>query len=218
MSGPRAIQGNWAQPTKRVLNAGSGPRSNRQLHSVFTGAAWCDVRLDVDSQADPDLVGSIVDMAAFVPTGSFDAVWSSHSLEHLYAHEVPLALSEFLRILKPDGFALITSPDLEAVATIMLEHGLDHTAYLSPVGPITPHDMLFGHSASVARGNTYMAHKTGFTCAALGQRLVDVGFPMVLVKRDKLDLWALAFKENADKLAIQRELKSYGLDMFGEPE
>src|SRR5665213_540831 len=40
--------------------------------------------------------------------------------------------------------------------------------YTSPAGPITPLDMLFGHSDSIASGHLYMAHKTGFTCASLG--------------------------------------------------
>jgi SAM-dependent methyltransferase len=207
-----------AQSVKRVLNAGSGPPSNRQLHPIFVNADWREVRLDVDRQARPDLVGSIVDMTTIVPTGDFDAIWSSHSLEHLYAHEVPLALVEFVRILKPNGFALITSPDLEAVVSLLLQRGLDEAAYISPMGPITPRDMLFGHGGSIARGKESMAHKTGFTCASLGHLLANAGFAVVLVKRDKLDLWALALKDEADKVAIQRSLKACGLDMFDEVE
>ena len=205
-----------APPVRRVLNAGSGPPSNRQLHAIFTNPGWQEIRLDIDPEARPDLVGSIMNMAALVPNGSFDAVWSSHSLEHLYSHEVPRALAEIVRVLKPEGFALITSPDLEAVASLILERDLHGTAYISPVGPITPHDMLFGHSGSVAQGRHYMAHKTGFTCTSLGQLLADAGFAVVLVKRDRLDLWALALMESADKAAIQRDLKACGLDMLDE--
>ena len=149
---------------------------------------------------------------------SFDAVWSSHSLEHLYAHEVPRALSEFVRVLKPDGFALITSPDLETVAALVVERGLEHTAYMSPAGRSHPIDMLFGHSASIARGMTFMAHNTGFTSMSIGNALASAGFAEVLVKRDRFDLWALALMQEADKEAIQQDLKTYGLDMFDEPE
>jgi hypothetical protein len=63
-----------------------------------------------------------------------------------------------------------------------------------------------------------MAHKTGFTCALLGQRLLDAGFPIVLAKRERLDLWAIALMENADKSALQRQCKAAGLDMFDEAE
>lgn len=200
----------------RVLNAGSGPRSPRQLHSVFRDKVWREVRLDIDPLTEPDLIGSITDMRAFAPARSFDAIWSSHSLEHLHAHEVPLALSEFRRVLKPDGFALITSPDLEAVAGLLLEHGLDHIAYTSPSGPITPRDMLFGHAESIARGKLYMAHNTGLTGASLGKLLLDAGFSTVLAKRERLDLWVVALMDKADKAGVQRRLKVAGLDMSDE--
>jgi SAM-dependent methyltransferase len=215
---PRSNVWQVARPPhpKRVLSAGSGPASSRQLHPAFRAEMWQEVRFDIDPQVKPDLVGSITDMSKLIPTRSFDGVWSSHSLEHLYAHEVPAALGEFRRILKPDGFALITSPDVESIASIILDHGLDYVAYISPMGPITPRDMLFGHSASIERGSTYMAHNTGFTCGTLGQHLLDAGFPVVLVKREGFALWALALMEDADKVAIQRDLKMAGLDMFDD--
>jgi SAM-dependent methyltransferase len=207
-----------ARPVKRVLNAGCGPQSARQLHPAFRRNVWEEVRLDLDAQAKPDVISSITDMRERVLSESFDAVWSSHSLEHLHAHEVPAALSEFKRVLKPSGFALITSPDLESIASMILEHGPNHVAYISPMGPITSLDMLFGHSGAIAQGKILMAHKTGFTCASLGQLLVEAGFSIVLAKRERLDLWALALREEADKNAIQRDLSSAGIDMFDDPE
>ncbi|HTQ82682.1 MAG TPA: methyltransferase domain-containing protein [Pseudolabrys sp.] len=173
--------------------------------------AWREIRIDIDPQAKPDMVASITDMRS-IASRSFDAIWSSHTLEHLYAHEVPIALAELRRVLKSDGFALITSPDLEAAASLILDHGLDHVAYTSPAGPITPLDVLFGHSASIARGHHYMAHKTGFTCASLGQRFVDAGFPTVLVKQAGLDLWVLGLMPEADQAGIQSQLTTVGLD------
>jgi SAM-dependent methyltransferase len=205
------------QRAKRVLNAGSGPHSARALHPVFCTPEWQQVRLDIDPESMPDVAGSLIDMNAF-PAHSFDAVWSSHSLEHLYKHEVPLALAEFKRVLRPDGFALITCPDLEAVAELVVRHGLDHVAYTSPMGPITTLDMIFGHSASIARGKVYMSHNTGFTCARLGQSLLDAGFATVLAKREGFDLWAVGLMDEADKRAIQEVLHLAGLDMFEHAE
>jgi SAM-dependent methyltransferase len=199
---------------KRVLNAGSGPPSARQLHPVFSRDSWTEIRLDIDPLVKPDLVGSVTDMVQLVSSAGLDAVWSSHSLEHLRAHEVPQALSEFRRVLKPDGFALITSPDLETVASLILERGLDAHVYTSAMGPITPHDMLFGHSDSIERGKVFMAHNTGFTSSTLGQLLVDACFETILVKREQLDLWALAFMPECDKKAIQSELAAAGLNML----
>jgi SAM-dependent methyltransferase len=202
---------------KRVLNAGSGASSPRRLHPVFDPARWEETRLDIDPRTRPDIVGSVVDMRLKVPAQSFDAVWCSHILEHLYAHEVPAALAEFQRVLKPDGFALITCPDLETVAAMIVSEGLDSEAYRSPAGPITPLDMLFGHSASLALGHVHMAHNTGFTCARLGGLLASSGFPTVLAKRDQFDLWALALMQDAAKERIQQQLHSCGLDMFDAP-
>jgi len=207
------LLGRGPKSLKRVLNAGSGSYAARKLHPVFTRDIWQEVRMDIDPQAKPDIVSSITDMRSSCAPQSFDAVWASHTLEHLYAHEVPLALAEFKRVLRPDGFVLTTSPDLEAVASLIFDAGLDHVAYTSPAGPITPLDMLFGHSDSIARGQSFMAHKTGFTCASLGRRFVDAGFPTTLVKRHGLDLWALGLMQEADQASIQRKLVTAGLDL-----
>jgi SAM-dependent methyltransferase len=207
----------FERSARRVLNAGCGPRSSRQLHRVFREHVWRELRLDIDPQTSPDFVGSITDMSELLASRSVDAVWSSHSLEHLHAHEVPPALSEFRRVLKPDGFALITSPDLEAISACLLEHGPEHVVYTSPMGPITAHDMLFGHARSIAQGKLSMAHNTGFTCASLGRRLLEAGFPVILAKRERFDLWALALMEEADKASVQRQLNAAGLDMLDEP-
>lgn len=201
---------------KSVLNVGSGPRSGNSLHASFQSRGWREVRIDIDPTTFPDVVGSFIDMRASISSGSFDAVWSSHSLEHLYSHEVPLALSEFRRILKFDGFALIRCPDLEVVASVLLDHGPDGAAYVSPLGPITPLDILFGHSASIAAGKQHMAHKTGFTAARLGQLLLDAGFATVLTRTERFDLWAIALMGRADKSAIRRQLEGVRFDMFDD--
>ena len=202
------------KPLKRVLNAGSGHPSSGKLHPFFARKTWQETRIDIDPHSKPDIVGSITELGSSCAPQSFDAIWSSHTLEHLYAHEVQTALSEFRNVLRPDGFALVTSPDLEAVASLILDHGLDRVAYTSPAGPITPLDMLFGHSGLIAQGHRFMAHKTGFTCASLGQHLVDAGFPVAVVKRDGLNLWALSLMREAKQDEIQRDLLAAGLDLF----
>jgi hypothetical protein len=78
--------------------------------------------------------------------------------------------------------------------------------------------MLFGHSASIARGQLYMAHNTGFTSASLGRYFIEAGFPIVLVKRQQLDLWALGLMQEADQLGIQDKLLAAGLDLSKEAD
>jgi SAM-dependent methyltransferase len=177
---------------KVVLHVGCGWSSRRKLHAVFRDEGWREVRLDIDRAVAPDIVASLTDMAA-VEGASVDAVWSSHNLEHVPAHDVPTALAEFKRVLKPGGFALLTLPDLQRVAELIAEDKPDILAYTSPSGPITPLDMVYGHGRALALGNTFMAHRTGFTARTLGEALVRAGFRQADVWRQGFDLWAVAF-------------------------
>src|SRR5262249_44634954 len=136
-------------PLKTVLHVGCGEYLALKLHETFRTPEWREVRLDIDPNARPDIIGNITDMG-MVESASVDAVWSSHNLEHLYAHEVPLALAEFYRVLKPDGFLLITMPDLQQVAAFVAQGRLEDTLYVSPAGPISAIDVIYGHRASVA--------------------------------------------------------------------
>ena len=185
-----------AGPAKVVLNVGCGYPARQGLHPSFHGGEWRELRLDIDRSVEPDIVCSMIDMQP-VATGSVDAVWSSHNLEHLHRHEVPIALAEFVRVLRPGGFMLLTLPDLQRIAELIVEDGLEDEAYRSPSGPITPLDMIYGHTPSLARGNEYMAHKTGFTARTLRQLLIDAGFAGVTLQRDGFALWARAFKPAA---------------------
>jgi hypothetical protein len=178
---------------RTVLHVGCGPRMVGVLHPLFRAPGWTEVRLDIDPSVAPDIVASIVDMEG-VQSSSVDAVWSSHNLEHLYPHEVLPALTEFFRVLNSDGFALITVPDLECVAELVAAGRLLDPAYNSPAGPITPLDMLFGHRASLARGNLFMAHHTGFSAKSLSLALLQAGFKGVKVERCDFALWAIAEK------------------------
>jgi SAM-dependent methyltransferase len=199
---------------KRVLNAGSGPHEVDRLHPVFRNSDWTEVRYDVDKRVKPDIVGSIVDLGS-IGNATFDAIWCSHNLEHLYTHDVPKALAEFRRVLRPDGFALICTPDLETIAELVVSGHLEDVAYQSSAGSITALDMLYGFSASIERGNLFMSHHTGFTTDRLGRLLVDSGFSEVLVKRGPCyDLWALALMPKANKKNVLLHLRANMLDLF----
>jgi SAM-dependent methyltransferase len=177
---------------KQVLNAGSGAAGAGRVASVFPPALWNEVRLDIEPRTRPDIVGSFADMRGAVADARFDALYSSHAIEHLYAHEVIPALREFLRVLKPDGFALVSCPDLAAIARQLLDGGAEGIAYQSPAGPIRPIDMLYGHSESIGAGHIAMAHNTGFTAPRLGRVALASGFAEVrVIEGANFDLWAL---------------------------
>lgn len=167
---------------KTVLNVGCGPRAITVIGTVFPAEEWRELRLDIDPAAEPDIVASMTDMPA-VRDGSVDAVWSSHNLEHLDAHEVPRALREFLRVLRPGGHLLLTVPDLQAVATLVAADRADEPLYQSAVGPVYPLDVLYGFGPALAAGNHFMAHRTGFTPRRLGTLLQEVGFEPAAIWR-----------------------------------
>lgn len=179
---------------RTVLHVGCGHRLPQRLHKHFHGPKWREIRLDIDPAVNPDILCSITNMSP-VATASVDAVWSSHNLEHVYRHEVPKALGEFIRVLKPGGLLLLTVPDLQQVAELVVADQLEQQAYMSPSGPVTPLDMIFGHTPSLVRGHRFMAHKTGFTRQSLYKLLSEAGFVEVRVRRGgSFDLWAAADK------------------------
>jgi predicted SAM-dependent methyltransferase len=183
-----------AVPDKIVLNVGCGYPLRQRLHPLFQGPEWRELRLDIDPGVEPDIVCSMTAMSP-VASGSVDAIWSSHNLEHLHRHEVPVALAEFCRVLKPQGLLLLTLPDLQQVAELVVADRLEHESYMSPSGPVTALDMIFGHTPSLARGHSFMAHKTGFTPTTLGALLLDAGFIEIRLRRGQsFDLWASALK------------------------
>lgn len=174
-----------------VLHVGCG--QSRLAQTPFARMDWQEIRLDINPNVEPDVIGTITNMES-VENGSVDAVFSSHNIEHLYPDEVPLALNEFKRVLKPSGFALITCPDLRSVCALVAKDKLTEPAYISPAGPISPIDILYGHRASMQAGNRYMAHRCGFTAKVLTGTLQAAGFPQVasLSRPNAFDLWALA--------------------------
>lgn len=177
-----------------VLHVGCGPATKANMKG-FNSDDWKELRFDIDKDVAPDIIGTLTDMAA-VETSSVDAVYSSHNIEHIYAHEVPKALSEFSRVLKPDGIAVVTCPDLQAVGEAVAQNRLLEPLYTSPVGPISAIDILYGHRASIAAGNQFMAHKCGFTFPVLSDAFISAGFKSTFGGRRPMafDLWLVAFK------------------------
>lgn len=162
----------------KVLHVGCG---GGKVTSHFDG--WEEVRLDINPEAKPDIVASMVDLGDI---GTFDAVYCSHSLEHLYPHEVKKALAEFKRVT-PNGFVFLVVPDLEGVTLS------DEVLYQSGAGPVTAIDMFYGYT-NWLEGTPAMAHHTGFTKAILERALAEAGFAVISVVRDDIyNLVAIAF-------------------------
>ena len=191
------------------LHVGCGPKRKAQTTPAFNTPAWNEVRFDIDPSVAPDIIGTMTDMSA-VATESVDAVFSSHNIEHVYPHEVPVVLAEFKRVLKPDGFVIITCPDLVSVAKLIADDKLMEPAYVSNAGPISPLDILYGHRASMSRGNLFMAHKGGFSAKSLSGALKSAGFASIaaLARPGAFDLWAAASKKALEETAMKTLLVS----------
>lgn len=179
---------------KTFLHVGCGNARKDHTTKGFNTPDWNELRLDIDESVDPDIVGTMLNMSA-IADASVDAVFSSHNIEHLYPHEVAIALAEFKRVLKNDGFVVITCPDLQSICALVAEDKLTETAYVSPAGPIAPLDILYGHRQAMMQGNLYMAHRCGFTQKVLAGTLRAAGFAAVASMRREhpcYDLYAVA--------------------------
>lgn len=144
-----------------------------------------ETRLDISPACRPDIVASMTSLGSI---GPFEAVYSSHSLEHLYPHEVPVALREFRRVLTDGGKAVIIVPDLEDVRPT------EEPLYETSAGPVCGLDLIYGMSRLIPN-DRHMAHHSGFTKETLGDALAAASFSHVEISRvANFSLMAVAIK------------------------
>jgi protein O-GlcNAc transferase len=191
---------------KKALHVGCSTLTLEHAPKYFHSNEWVEVRYDIDPSVKPDIIGSITDMHA-VATGSMDAIYSSHNLEHVFPHEVDRVLKEFFRALKSNGLCIVAVPDLLQIAPLIAEDKLEDMAYLSPAGPITPLDMLYGLRTAIERGQHYMAHKTGFTPKTLGNYFLNAGFKWVEYFQSNFALTVIAYPEVPEKKRLAQDKK-----------
>ena len=160
---------------KTFLNVGCGPVDIPKIKG-FDNDDWKEIRFDVDKNVNPDILGTLTDMK-LVATKSVDAIYSSYNIDHLYSHEVPVALKEFHRVLNDDGIVFIRCPDLQIVCEAVVQDKLLESLYEAPNGhQISPIDILFGNRQEIASGNEYMTKKCGFTYTVLNGAFFEAGF------------------------------------------
>ena len=190
---------------KTFLHVGCGPQ-NKSSCLGFNNDNWKEIRFDIDKNVNPDIEGTLTDMKS-VETGSVDAVYSSHNIEHIFPHEVPIALREFYRVLKEDGMVSITCPDLQSVCEAVVQDKLLEPLYHTSGGrPISPIDIMYGWREPIAKGNEYMAHKGGFTYSVLDKALYAAGFKARCGGRrpERWDLFLVAFKQKKSEEEIKK--------------
>ena len=189
---------------KSFLHVGCG-HLNKSHAKGFDNDNWSEIRFDIDKNVNPDIEGTLLDMSA-VETGSIDAIYSCHNIEHVFPHEVAVVLKEFLRVLNDDGMVVVLCPDLQSVAESILQDKLLDPLYESDAGPIAPIDILYGLRLDLEKGNHYMAHKCGFTYSSLLGCFIQAGFKKWIGGRkpDIYELCLVACKgEKSNTLASQ---------------
>jgi predicted SAM-dependent methyltransferase len=136
----------WPQPVRLDLGSGPFPR----------GAGWIAVDAYVD---ECDLKAPMWDLP--FDDGAVDAIYSSHSLEHVTKFQVPPTLAEWRRVLRPGGTAEVIVPDLRWACRNWLQHQTTDWHM----------DVVFGLQTHDGE-----AHRTGFTPKILQAYLADAGF------------------------------------------
>ena len=187
---------------KTLLHVGCCPEDKSDIKG-FDNDDWKEIRLDIDEDVNPDIVGTLTDMK-LVETATVDAVYSAYNIDHIYAHEVPIALGEFYRVLKDDGLVIIKCPDLQSVAEAVAQDKLLDTLYVSPIGPISAIDIMYGNRQEISEGNTYMEKKVGFTYTALDGSFFEAGFKTRYGGRSQnaWELMLVAFKQKKSEEEI----------------
>ena len=192
---------------KKFLHVGCGPQRKNNLKGFEN---WEEVRLDIDPQVNPDIVGTLIDMKG-ANSESFSALYSSHNIEHVFPHEVPVVLKEFHRVLDNDGFVVITCPDLQSVGAQLASGKLIEPLYESPAGPISAIDIIYGHRGFIANGNHFMAHKSGFTFPVLSALFSEAGFAQTFGAAipQSYEIWLLAFKSTQSEKTLEDMARKY---------
>ena len=191
---------------KTFLNVGCGPQSESKIRG-FDNNNWKEIRLDIDVGVNPAIVGTLIDMKK-VETASVDAVHSAYNIDHIYAHQVPIALSEFYRVLTDDVIVFVRCPDIQIVCEAVLQDKLLDPFYETEDGTkIAPLDILFGNREEISEGNEYMTKKCGFTYSVLNTVFADAGFKARYGGRipfNGAELALVAFKQKKSEEEIKK--------------
>ena len=142
-------------------------------------------------------------VVANVPFGGKLARGENYRGDHKYQDETleGYFILRALEKLKPGGLAHIIVPDLQELMLVCVQQGidLDGLLYESPMGPITPLDVLYGHGGMMAQsGQDFYAHRTGFSRRTLANVVEASGFSPMFCQQGNLELNLITFNGDPD--------------------
>jgi predicted SAM-dependent methyltransferase len=139
--------------TKIQLGSGDSPLAGFVNVDILPSASGVDVIADISKRLP-------------IADHSVDMIYASHVLEHFPTAEVPGLLREWRRVLRDGGELLVSVPDLDTIARVLLER----PGWFTP-----PHDPWLG-ALYGGQKDAYDFHKTGFTDVWLTYLLDQSGF------------------------------------------
>ena len=166
-------------PAGFLLSVGAGKDDLQKWRE----SGYVCVTLDIDQRTAPNIVGNMTDLG-MIRDGMYSVVFCSHSLEHLYPHEVPRALAEFHRVLKSGGRAIVLVPDLE---------GVPATDDVLPGSTTCGLHLYYGDSSQIEEFPA-MAHHCGFVESTLRDVMEKAGFSVETKRMSNYNLMAIGIK------------------------
>lgn len=171
--GNTGSHGNTAQP--RVLCIGT---KVDLVTMPYSYTAWSKDLLCEYPQDGARFVKSTLNLTE-LEGAIYDAVFCSQLLKNHSLYDGGLILHGIRHLLKPGGFLHLKLPDVLVLMQQLVKNGhdLEDVAYISGLGPITYHDVLWGLGTEVAaHGSAKRGHKAGYSRKMLERLLRDNGF------------------------------------------
>jgi predicted SAM-dependent methyltransferase len=120
-----------------------------------------------------DFVGNCTDLSQFA-NGAAESIYASHIIEHLgHRHELPTALAEIRRVLRPGGSFYVSVPDLEFLCGLFLRPNMPVEVKVRIV------TMIFG-----MQSNEHDYHKFAFSLDMMAMYLARTGFTKIMRVHD----------------------------------
>lgn len=133
-----------------------------------------DGYVNIDAQENtehpPDMISNVDDIA--LPDGCASEILAVHLWEHLYRWECDAVITEWIRLLEPEGLLVMEMPDLMKFCRNVLDGKADRIGLMGMYGDPVYRD-------------PYMNHKWGWTFASIETFLAQHGFGQIVEETPK---------------------------------